>query len=64
MQRRLKQIESRHEKKKRRTELYMKISDHAVSDTEMKLLGKSSELGKKLSKKEMLKKRKIQMVPY
>ncbi len=56
MQRKLQQIESRHEKKKRRTELYKKLSDHAVSDIEMSLLQKSSELGKKLSKKEMLRK--------
>ncbi len=55
MQRKLQQIEARHEKKKRRTELYKKLSDHAVSDVEMTLLKKSSELGKKLSKREMLK---------
>ena len=56
MQRKLQQIESRHAKKKRRTELYEKLSEHAVTETEMKLMGKSSELGKKLSKKEMLSK--------
>lgn len=56
MQRKLQQIESRHEKKKRRSDLYQTLSEHAVSDAEMKLMGKSSELGKKLSKKEMLKK--------
>ena len=56
LQRKLQQIETRHEKKRRRTELYQKLSEHAVSDTEMKLLEKSSELGKKMSKKQMLKK--------
>jgi ATP-dependent RNA helicase DHX37/DHR1 len=56
LQRKLQQIETRHEKKKRRSDLYKKLSDFAVSDVEMTLLGKSSELGKKVSKKQMLKK--------
>ncbi len=56
LERKLQQIETRREKKKRRTELYEKISKHAVSDVEMKLLERSSELGKKLSKKQLLKK--------
>jgi len=55
MQRKLQQIEERHDKKKRRTELYKTLAEHAVSEMEMKMLKKSSELGKKLSKKEMLK---------
>jgi len=56
MQRKLNQIEERHERKKRRKELYATISEHALSETEMNLLGKSSELGKRVSKKEVLKK--------
>ena len=56
LQRKLQQIESRHEKKKRRTELYKTLSDNAVSEMETALLGKSSELGKKLTKKQALSK--------
>mmetsp|Transcript_9417 Transcript_9417/g.11903 ORF Transcript_9417/g.11903 Transcript_9417/m.11903 type:complete len:1448 (-) Transcript_9417:1876-6219(-) len=56
MQRKLLQIETRHEKKRKRSELYQTLSDHALSEMEMALLGKSSELGKRLSKKEMLRK--------
>ena len=56
MQRKLNQIEQRHERKKRRKELYATLTEHALSETEMQLMGKSSEVGKKLTKKEMLKK--------
>ena len=56
MQRKLNQIEQRHERKKRRKELYATLTEHALSETEMQLMGKSSEVGKKLTKKEILKK--------
>lgn len=56
LQRKLNQIEQRHEKKKKRAELYATISEHALSETEMMLMGKSADLGKRLSKKDVLKK--------
>lgn len=56
LQRKLNQIEKRHEQKRRRTELYQTLSEHALSETEMSLMGKSSELGKRVSKKETLRK--------
>ena len=55
MQRKLNQIEERHERKKRRKELYATLSEHALSETEMQLLEKSAHLGKKVTKKEALK---------
>ena len=56
MQRKLKQIESRQLQKKRRQDLYNTLSEHAVSQRELSLLGKSSEVGKKMSKREILRK--------
>ncbi len=56
MQRKLNQIEKRHEQKKKRSVLYQTLSEHALSETEMQLMGKSSELGKRVSKKEALRK--------
>jgi len=56
MQRKLKQLEMKSERKKRRTESYNLISKHAISDAELNLMEKSSNLGKRVSKKEQLKK--------
>jgi ATP-dependent RNA helicase DHX37/DHR1 len=56
LQRKLNQIEQRHERKKKRAELYATLSAHAVSETEIMLMDKSADLGKRVSKKEMLKK--------
>lgn len=56
LQKKLNQIEQRHERKKKRAELYTTLSEHALSETEIKLMDKSANLGKRLSKKDMLKK--------
>ena len=56
LQRKLHQIEQRHERKKRRTELYATLSEHAISETERTLMVRSADMGKRVSKKEMLKK--------
>ncbi len=55
IQRKLNQIQDRHERKKRRTELYATLSEHALSETEMKLMARTAHMGKKVSKKEALK---------
>lgn len=55
MQRKLKSIEQRREQKKRRLDLYETLSKHALSETEMQLMQRSANVGKKMSKKEMLK---------
>ena len=56
LQRKLAQIEQRHDRKKRRTELYATLSEHALSETEMKLMTRSADMGKKVSKKQALTK--------
>lgn len=55
MQRKLQSIEQRQEQKKRRVDLYETLSKHALSETEMQLMQRSANVGKKMSKKEMLK---------
>jgi hypothetical protein len=56
MQRKLTQIEQRHDRKKRRKELYDTIHEHALPETEMQLMEKSAHLGKRVTKKEEVKK--------
>lgn len=56
MQRKLNQIQDRQQRKKKRTELYATLSEHALSEIEMQLMEKSAELGKKVSKKDTLRK--------
>jgi len=54
-QRKLNQLATRAEQKKKRTVLYEKLSKTAISSEEMTLLSSSSTLGKRVSKKEQLK---------
>ena len=52
--RKLKQLATRAEQKKRRTELYAKLRETAISTEERELLASSSELGKRITKRETL----------
>lgn len=55
-ERKLKQLSLRAEQKKKRAELYEKLQKTAISEEEMQLMSSSSTLGKRVSKKELLKK--------
>lgn len=55
-QRKLTQLAVRSEQKKKRADLYEKLQKTAISAEEMALLSSSSTLGKRVSKKEQLKK--------
>ena len=53
--RKLKQLTARAQQKKKRTELYAKLQETAISAQEMQLLASSSTLGKRETKRETLK---------
>jgi ATP-dependent RNA helicase DHX37/DHR1 len=53
--RKLKQLSDRAEQKQKRTELYSKLKDTAISNEERDLLSSSSTLGKRETKREALK---------
>lgn len=53
--RKLKQLTERAQQKKKRTELYAKLQETAISSEEMQLLASSSTLGKRETKRETLK---------
>ena len=50
--RKLRQLADRIEQKKRRVDLYATLRENAISNEEMSLLASSSELGKRVTKKE------------
>ena len=52
--RKLRQLADRIEQKKRRVDLYATLRENAISNEEMSLLASSSELGKRVTKKEHL----------
>jgi ATP-dependent RNA helicase DHX37/DHR1 len=53
--RKLKQLTDRADQKKKRTDLYAKLKENAISPEEMELLSSSSTLGKRETKRETLK---------